>query len=127
MSRLNKTPRFKRMYRKGYMFEKKTRAVITSMLSNYDNLLHYSIESRGSKGKADIVFGLFNLTTGSRIWFGIQCKKGYISKPQQKREIQAALKDNGMIMFFATSSDDRSVPCNFYPSLKQWVDAWMHI
>jgi hypothetical protein len=127
MSKLSKTPRFKRMYRKGYLFEKKTRAVITSILSQYNNLLHYSIESRGSKGKADIVFGLYHLTTGSRTWFGIQCKKGYISKPQQKREIQSALKENGMIMFFATSSDDRSVPCNFYPSFKQWVDAWMHI
>ena len=125
MSRLSKTPRFKAMYRRGYIFEKKTRAVVNTILSKFDSLLYYSIESRGSKGKADIVFGLFNQATGKRIWFGIQCKRGYISKPQQQREIQAALKENGMIMFFATSSNDKTIPCNFYPDVKEWVNAWM--
>ena len=63
MSKLSKTPRFKRMYRKGYLFEKKTRAVITSILSQYNNLLHYSIESRGSKGMADLMCGVYNTLT----------------------------------------------------------------
>lgn len=113
MSRLSKTPRFKAMYRRGYIFEKKTRAVVNTILSKFDSLLYYSIESRGSKGKADIVFGLFNQATGKRIWFGIQCKRGYISKPQQQREIQAALKENGMIMFLLLLATTRLSPVIF--------------
>ena len=123
MSKLSKTPRFKKMYRRGYMFEKKTRAVINTILSAIPNLLFYIIESRGSKGKADLVVGLCYL--GKRTWIGVQCKKGYVSMPQQKREIQAALKDNGMIMFFATNKDTtKEYPVNFYPEFKSYVEAW---
>ena len=28
-------------------------------------------------------------------------------------------------MFFATSSNDKTIPCNFYPYVKEWVNAWM--
>jgi len=112
------------MYRKGYIFEKKTRAVIHSILETMKTLLFYTMESRGSKGKADLLIGLYNPKSGKRIWLGVQCKKGYISMPQQKREIQAALKENGMIMFFATSTDNKEYPVKFYPEFKSYIEAW---
>ena len=45
-------------YRKGYLFEKKTHTKVADLISNYKELKFYGIESRGSKGAADIVFGL---------------------------------------------------------------------
>ena len=120
---LNKTPRFKKMYRIGYMFEKKTRAVITAILNGIDCLLFYTIESRGSKGKADILVGLYNTNNGQRTWVGIQCKKGYISKAEQGRQMHAALKENGMFMFFATHNDKTNL-VDFNPGFKEYVLEW---
>ena len=74
-------------YRKGYIFEKKTNAYIQELLSKFNKLKFYAIESRGSKGTADIIFGLFNEKNDSRTWFGVQCKRGYVSLPEKKREI----------------------------------------
>ena len=110
-------------YQAGYRFEKRVTKDVSGLLDYVNDLLYYSIESRGSKGKADLVVGLCYL--GKRTWIGVQCKKGYVSMPQQKREIQAALKDNGMIMFFATNKDTtKEYPVNFYPEFKSYVEAW---
>ena len=124
MRTLNKTPRFKKMYRKGYLFEKKTRAILHSILNDITKLKHYIIESRGSKGKAALIVGLYNSNTGARMWFGIQCKQGYVSPAQQKREIHAALKENGMVMFFATHNKQTKL-VDFNPDFKQQVTTWM--
>ena len=78
-------------YRKGYIFEKKTNAYVQELLSEFNNLKFYAIESRGSKGTADIIFGLFNKKNGSRTWFGLQCKRGYVSLPEKNREIKKSL------------------------------------
>jgi len=112
------------MYRKGYLFEKKTRVILHSILNNIDKLNHYIIESRGSKGKADLVVGLYNMNTGDRIWYGIQCKQGYVSPAQQQREIHAALKENGMIMFFATHNKTTKL-VDFNPDFKRQVSEWI--
>lgn len=121
--KLSRTPRFKRMYRRGYMFEKKTRAVITSILNAMPRLLFYVIESRGSKGKADLVLGLYNGNNGDRHWIGIQCKKGYISPAEQKRQIHSALKENGMIMFFALENTKTKL-VDFNPDFKGYINKW---
>lgn len=107
------------------MFEKKTKAVCHSILESFP-FKFYIIESRGSKGKADLVIGLYNKNTGNRDWIGIQCKKGYISPAEIKRQIHAALKDNGMIMFFATHNKTTKL-VDFYPDLKEYVNRWKDI
>ena len=48
-------------YRKGYIFEKKSNSYIQEILETFKNLKFYSIESRGSKGTADIVFGIYDI------------------------------------------------------------------
>ena len=127
MSKLSRTPRFKKMYRRGYMFEKKTRSVISIILDALPKLKYYVVESRGSRGKADIIVGLYNSRNGQRNWIGIQCKKGYISMAEQKRQINSAMKDNGMIMFFALSNEERSEPVRFFPSIKEYILSWINI
>lgn len=127
MSKLSRTPRFKKMYRRGYMFEKKTRSVISIILDALPKLKYYIVESRGSRGKADIIVGLYNSRNGQRNWIGIQCKKGYISMAEQKRQINSAMKDNGMIMFFALSNEERSEPVRFFPSIKEYILSWINI
>ena len=47
-------------YRKGYLFEKKTHSGVNEIISKFPELKSYGIESRGSKGAADIVFGIYN-------------------------------------------------------------------
>ncbi len=126
MSKLSRTPRFKKMYRRGYMFEKKTRSVISIILDALPKLKYYIVESRGSRGKADIIVGLYNSRNGQRNWIGIQCKKGYISMAEQKRQINSAMKDNGMIMFFALSNEERSEPVRFFPSIKEYILSWIN-
>ncbi len=127
MSKLSRTPRFKKMYRRGYMFEKKTRSIISVILDALPKLKYYVVESRGSRGKADIIVGLYNSRNGQRNWIGIQCKKGYISMAEQKRQINSAMKDNGMIMFFALSNEERSEPVRFFPSIKEYILSWINI
>ena len=127
MSKLSKTPRFKKMYRRGYMFEKKTRSVLSVILDSIAKLKYYIVESRGSRGKADIIVGLYNSRNGQRNWIGIQCKKGYISMAEQKRQINSAMKDNGMIMFFALSNEERSEPVRFFPSIKEYILSWINM
>ena len=122
--RLNSTPRFKKMYRRGYMFEKKTRKVSQAILDTLSWLKYYVIESRGSKGKADIVIGLYSSKNGNRTWIGLQCKKGYISEAEQKRQIHSALKENGMIMFFATENKKTKL-VDFYPNFKEYIKSWI--
>ncbi len=126
MSKLSRTPRFKKMYRRGYMFEKKTRSIISVILDALPKLKYYIVESRGSRGKADIIVGLYNSRNGQRNWIGIQCKKGYISMAEQKRQINSAMKDNGMIMFFALSNEERSEPVRFFPSIKEYILSWIN-
>ena len=82
------------------------------------------MESRGSRGKADIIVGFYNTSNGERNWVGIQCKKGYVSQAEQKRQIQSAMKDNGMIMFFALSTEERSSSVKFYPEFVEYVKTW---
>tara|TARA_B100000530_G_C15501793_1_gene306817 strand:- start:25 stop:465 length:441 start_codon:yes stop_codon:yes gene_type:complete len=100
----------------GYRFEKKTATVIRDMFNKYDYLLYYIIESRGSKGKADLIVGVTNLNTGKRTWFGVQCKRGYISKPQMHRNARLAMKENGMLLYHATLDKDKKLA--FYPNLE---------
>ena len=106
--KLSKTPRFKKMYRRGYMFEKKTRNIIQVMLDGFKKLKYYVIESRGSRGKADIIVGFYNM----------------ISMAEQKRQINSAMKDNGMIMFFAVTDEEKSSNVKFYPSLSEYIRTW---
>tara|TARA_R100001086_G_scaffold200009_1_gene116225 strand:- start:7291 stop:7620 length:330 start_codon:yes stop_codon:yes gene_type:complete len=108
------------------MFEKKTRSVISIILDALPKLKYYIVESRGSRGKADIIVGLYNSRNGQRNWIGIQCKKGYISMAEQKRQINSAMKDNGMIMFFALSNEERSEPVRFFPSIKEYILSWIN-
>lgn len=122
--KLSKTPRFKKMYRRGYIFEKKTRNILQSILDKFKTLKYYVIESRGSRGKADIIVGFYNTSNGERNWVGIQCKKGYVSQAEQKRQIQSAMKDNGMIMFFALSTEERSSSVKFYPEFVEYIKTW---
>tara|TARA_B100001939_G_scaffold346470_1_gene365315 strand:+ start:929 stop:1318 length:390 start_codon:yes stop_codon:yes gene_type:complete len=122
--KLSKTPRFKKMYRRGYVFEKKTRNILQTILDKFKTLKYYVIESRGSRGKADIIVGFYNTSNGERNWVGIQCKKGYVSQAEQKRQIQSAMKDNGMIMFFALSTEERSSSVKFYPEFVEYIKTW---
>ena len=124
--KLSKTPRFKKMYRRGYMFEKKTRSVLSVILDSIAKLKYYIVESRGSRGKADIVIGLYSAKNGERNWVGIQCKKGYISMAEQQRQINSAMKDNGMIMFFAITDEEKKLPVKFYPSFKEYIQNWIN-
>ena len=94
-------------YRKGYIFEKKTNAYVQELLSEFNNLKFYAIESRGSKGTADIIFGLFNKKNGSRTWFGLQCKRGYVSLPEKNREIKKSLDEYGMQLFYSTPMKEK--------------------
>ena len=122
--KLSKTPRFKKMYRRGYVFDKNTRRLLQTILDKFKTLKYYVIESRGSRGKADIIVGFYNTSNGERNWVGIQCKKGYVSQAEQKRQIQSAMKDNGMIMFFALSTEERSSSVKFYPEFVEYIKTW---
>tara|TARA_Y100001973_G_C5208208_1_gene343244 strand:- start:2423 stop:2788 length:366 start_codon:yes stop_codon:yes gene_type:complete len=113
-----------RKYQAGYRFEKRVNKDVSSMLNSIKDLLYYSIESRGSKGKADIVIGLFNMRSGGRTWLGIQCKKGFISKPEMMRCTTAARQENGMFLFFATL-DKTKKQILYNPSIEEWVKTWM--
>jgi len=112
-------------YRKGYIFEKKTNAHVQEILSKYKELKFYSIESRGSKGSADIVFGIYNKKTKARIWFGIQCKRGYISNAEKKRDISSVSKKYGMIMFYSTQDKEKKTKIEFYPDFEKWLIKWI--
>jgi|TARA_B000000557_G_C20586466_1_gene363613 hypothetical protein len=112
-------------YRKGYIFEKKSNAHIQGILEKYKNLKFYSIESRGSKGIADIVFGIFNKETKRRTWFGVQCKRGYISGPEKKREMKKGQDLNGMKLFFCSPNKDKKGDLLIEPSLPKWIEKWM--
>ena len=112
-------------YRKGYLFEKKTHLKIIDIISSYKNLKFYGIESRGSKGAADIVFGIFNKREKTRTWIGIQCKRGYVSAPEKFREIKAAMKNYGMVMFYSTPSKDKKSEIEFYPDFEKWLNNWV--
>lgn len=111
-------------YRKGYLFEKKTHAKIIEIISSNKGLKSYGIESRGSKGAADIVFGIYNKTNKTRSWVGIQSKRGYVSKPEKSREIKSAMKNFGMIMFYSTPSKNKKGEIDFYPDFKNWLKKW---
>ena len=112
-------------YRKGYIFEKKTNSLIQEILSQYKELKLYSVESRGSKGAADIVFGLYNKKNMKRIWFGIQCKRGYVSTAEKRREISSAFKKFGMIMFYSTPAKENKTNIEFFPDFLKWLDTWV--
>ena len=113
-------------YRKGYIFEKKTNAYVQELLSEFNYLKFYAIESRGSKGTADIVFGLFNKKKGSRIWFGLQCKRGYVSLPEKNREIKKSLDEYGMQLFYSTPMKEKKTLIEIYPDLSDWVMEWLN-
>jgi hypothetical protein len=113
-----------RKYQAGDRFEKRVNKDVSSMLDTIEHLLYYSIESRGSKGKADIIIGLYNKRSGGRTWFGIQCKKGFISKPEIMRCTTAARQDNGMFLFFATL-DKTKKQILYNPNIEEWVRLWM--
>ena len=113
-------------YRKGYLFEKKTNSLVQEILSQYKELKFYSVESRGSKGTADIVFGLYNKKNKKRIWFGIQCKRGYISLPARKRDISFALREFGMTMFYSTPDKDKKSDIEFFPDFTRWLRTWVN-
>tara|TARA_Y100000591_G_scaffold64151_2_gene52778 strand:+ start:213 stop:584 length:372 start_codon:yes stop_codon:yes gene_type:complete len=112
-------------YRKGYIFEKKSNSYVKCLLSKYKELKFYSIESRGSKGTADIVFGLYNKKNKSRTWFGIQCKRGYISKPEKQREIKKGQKESGMKLFFMTPKKEKKTEIDIEPNLIEWIEKWI--
>jgi hypothetical protein len=109
-------------YQKGYRFEKRVAKYIRDEISKYVNLKCYLIESRGSKGKADLVVGIYNTDNGGRTWAGIQCKKGYISKPEMHRGAYRAMADNGMLLYFATVDTQNNI--NIYPDL---LNDWLSI
>ena len=111
-------------YRKGYLFEKKTHLKISDIISSHKDLKFYGIESRGSKGAADIVFGIYNKRYKIRTWVGIQCKRGYVSKPEKSREIQSAMKTYEMIMFYSTPCKEKKTEIEFYPDFEKWLDNW---
>ena len=80
-------------YRKGYIFEKKTNAHVQEILSKYKELKFYSIESRGSKGSADIVFGIYNKR--QKLEFGLESNvKEAIYQMLRKREIYLRYQKN---------------------------------
>ena len=112
-------------YRKGYIFERKTNSHVQEILSKYKELKLYAVESRGSRGAADIVFGLYNKKNKKRIWFGIQCKRGYVSTAEKKRDVSSALKKFGMIMFYSTPAKEKKTKIEFFPDFLKWVDAWV--
>ena len=113
-------------YRKGYIFEKKTNAYIQELLSKFNKLKFYAIESRGSKGTADIIFGLYNEKNDSRTWFGVQCKRGYVSLPEKKREIVKSLGEYGMQLFYSTPMKEKKTLIEIYPDLSDWVKEWVN-
>ena len=112
-------------YRKGYIFEKKSNSYIQEILERFENLKFYSIESRGSKGTADIVFGIYDIKKKNRTWFGVQCKRGYISGPEKKREIQKASKISGMKLFFSSPKKEKKTEILIEPDLKDWIQKWL--
>ncbi|MDA9748442.1 hypothetical protein N9V18_04910 [bacterium] len=112
-------------YRKGYIFEKKSNSYIQEILETFKNLKFYSIESRGSKGTADIVFGIYDIKKKNRTWFGVQCKRGYISGPEKKREIEKASKISGMKLFFSSPKKEKKTEILIEPDLKDWIQEWL--
>ena len=114
-------------YRKGYLFEKKTHLKVADLISEYKELTFYGIESRGSKGTADIVFGLYNKKNENRIWIGVQCKRGYVSKPEKYREIESAMSNFGMIMFYSTPAKEKKTEIEFHPNFEEWLGKWVKL
>ena len=112
-------------YRKGYLFEKKTHLEIAQIVSGYKNIKFYGIESRGSKGAADLVFGFYDSKSKKRTWIGVQCKRGYVSKPEKAREVKSAMRKYGMIMFYSTPKKEKKTEIEFYPDFKNWLDKWI--
>ena len=112
-------------YRKGYLFEKKTHSGVNEIISKFPELKSYGIESRGSKGAADIVFGIYNKKNKRRTWLGIQCKRGYVSMPEKKREVSSAMENYGMVMFYCTPSKEKKTILEFYPDLEGWIKDWV--
>ena len=96
-------------YQAGYRFEKRVHKHLAELLDKMPEIKYYIIESRGSKGKADLVVGLFNSLDGSRFWFGVQCKKGYISKPEIRRGVYLGMKEHGMFLYHATLDKDKKI------------------
>ena len=112
-------------YRKGYIFEKKSNSYIQEILETFKNLKFYSIESRGSKGTADIVFGIYDINKKNRTWFGVQCKRGYISGPEKKREIEKASKISGMKLFFSSQKKEKNTEILIETDLKDCIQKWL--
>ena len=112
-----------RRYRQGYIFEKKTAQVLRDVFVKYPQLLYYIIESRGSHGKADIIVGLYSQSNGVRTWFGVQCKKGYISRPEQRRAVTEARTQHGMFLFHATQNKEKKLVIT--PDIEPWLNSWI--
>ena len=60
-----------------------------------------------------------------RTWIGVQCKRGYVSKPEKAREVKSAMRKYGMIMFYSTPKKEKKTEIEFYPDFKNWLDKWI--
>ena len=67
--------------------------------------------------------GLYNKRSGGRTWFGIQCKKGFISKPEMMRCTTAARRDNGILNGTSTVSGIGINPALADPTVNSGANA----
>ena len=107
-------------YVAGYRFEKKTVEYLNRIFGKIPYIKWHIVESRGSKGMADLMCGVYNTLTGERFWFGVQCKKGYISKPQMKRDAKRAMREKGMMLYHATQNLQKEFVMT--PSLTDFIE-----
>ena len=112
-------------YQAGYRFEKRTVEYLNNQLGPLKHIKYHIVESRGSKGIADIMCGVYNMDTGERFWFGVQCKKGYISRPQMKRDAYRAMKEKGMMLYHATLDTRKNFIMT--PEFSDWILSLIHI
>ena len=112
-------------YQAGYRFEKRTVEYLNNQLGPLTNIKYNIVESRGSKGIADIMCGVYNMDTGERFWFGVQCKKGYISRPQMKRDAYRAMKEKGMMLYHATLDTRKNFIMT--PEFSDWIELHLTI
>lgn len=90
--------------RKGNQFEKQTLAYVESILDMQTNIIYYSMESRASRGYADLMIVAYNIKQNRHYPFGIQCKFGYLSPKTVKQGVRDCFKKYGLTLFYASGS-----------------------
>lgn len=108
-------------YRKGYYFEKRVKAYVSSVLSSSPyagKCKFYAIEARGSHGLVDMIFTLYVPVTNTMSYFGIQAKTNPPPKSTLEYAIKKGMEEHGLPVIYAFRNRNK---ITFMPDLQETI------